>query len=294
MCRVHRLAVSAILAAAAVLVSAAAAQPHAGAPPTLLKLVDRSRQIRLPGGKRIPRPVTTELWYPPAGTGPWPLVVFAHGFATSPETYARLLRAWAANGYLVAAPVFPLANAHAPGGPNESDIVNQPADVSFVITQLLEANDALDSPLNGLIEPTEVAVAGQSDGGVTAFAAAYEERWQDPRIRAALVLSGAELGGARQRLGSKLPPLLAVQGTGDHINDPRNTFVLFGEVHAPKFLLLLRGAGHLGPYTRASRALAEVEHVTRAFLDRYLRGAPAQELAHAADGFADASLTSDP
>ncbi|HET7352621.1 MAG TPA: hypothetical protein VFJ11_01055, partial [Gaiellaceae bacterium] len=63
--------------------------------------------------------MTTHLWYPPAvdGNRPWPLVVFGHGFATTPFRYERLLRAWAAAGYLVAAPVFPLGNANAPGGP---------------------------------------------------------------------------------------------------------------------------------------------------------------------------------
>src|SRR5690348_7991988 len=45
--------------------------------PNVLHLVDKSRRIRLPGGGRIARPVTTYLWYPPpAGAGPWPLVVF--------------------------------------------------------------------------------------------------------------------------------------------------------------------------------------------------------------------------
>src|SRR5215469_452782 len=125
--------------------SAHPASSHAGLRtglPTVLHLVDRSRTIRLPGGKRVPRPVTTYLWYPPpsAGGGPWPLVVFGHGFATTPFRYRRLLQAWAAAGYLVAAPVFPLGNAHAPGGPDENDIVNQPRDMSFVITQLLAAS----------------------------------------------------------------------------------------------------------------------------------------------------------
>jgi dienelactone hydrolase len=288
----------------AVVVTAVVLAPSAGArvearrapaaPPTVLKLVDRSRQIRLPGGRRVSRPVTTDLWYPPHGTGPWPLLVFGHGFATTPSTYARLLHAWAAAGYLVAAPVFPLGNAHAPGGPDESDIVNQPRDIRFVITQLLRANAAADSSLNGLIDPTKIAVAGQSDGAVTAFAAAYERRWQDPRIGAALILSGAELGGAGQALARRLPPLLAVQGTADHTNNPLNSLLLFRAVSAPKFLLLLHGSGHLAPYTLPTPALAAVERVTIAFLDRYLRGGPAQEVAEAAARIPYVSLTSDP
>ena len=239
----------------------------------------------------MPRPVTTDLWYPPSGDGPWPLVVFGHGFASTPATYARLLQAWAAAGYLVAAPAFPLGNADAPAGPDEADVVNQPRDMSFVISQLLAASAAPDNPLYGLVDPTRIAVAGQSDGAMTAFAAAYEQRWQDTRVDAALILSGAELG-RREPLGAHAPPLLAVQGTRDRINDPVNTKRLFRAVDAPKFLLLLRGLGHLAPYTVPGPGLAVVERVTTAFLDRYLGDGPADAVPLAVQGSGVATLTS--
>ena len=165
-------AVVAVLGAAAAL----AAPSGKRALPHLVWYVDKSRTIKLPSGKREPRPVTTRFWYPPArdGSGPFPLVVFGHGFASTPLWYRRLLHAWAACGYVVAAPVFPLGNAHARGGPNESDIVNQPRDMSFVITQVLAASASPDSAFSGLVDPEQVAVAGQSDGAETAYATAYE------------------------------------------------------------------------------------------------------------------------
>jgi dienelactone hydrolase len=263
--------------------------------PTVLHLVDRSRTIRLPGGKRVARPVTTYLWYPPAadGNGPWPLVVFGHGFATTPFRYRRLLQAWAAAGYLVAAPVFPLANAHAPGGPNENDIVNQPRDMSFVITRLLAASASPESPLHGLVDGARIAVTGQSDGAETAFATAYERRWHDRRVRAAVILSGAELGG-HAPLISHSPPLLAVQGTADRINPPIYTLDLFHAVGRPKFLLLLRHAGHLGPYTVPGPRLAAVDRVSIAFLDHYLRGQPLGAISRAVAPFRADTLTSEP
>lgn len=263
--------------------------------PSVLHLVDRSRTIRLPGGKRVARPVTTYLWYPPAarGNGPWPLVVFGHGYATTPFRYRRLLRAWAAAGYLVAAPVFPLGNANAPGGPDESDIVNQPRDMSFVITRLLEASAAAGNPLHGLVERARVAVAGQSDGAETAFAIAAERPWHDRRVRAAVVLSGAELGRHIQ-LVSHTPPLLAVQGTADRINPPVYSFALFHAAGRPKFLLLLRGAGHLPPYTDPGSRLAAVERVSLAFLDHYLRNKPLGAIARAAAPFRADVLRSEP
>ena len=263
--------------------------------PSVLHLVDRSRSIRLPGGRRIGRPVTTYLWYPPSadGDGPWPLVVFGHGFATTPSRYRRLLRAWAAAGYLVAAPVFPLGNAHAPGGPDENDILNQPRDMRFVITRLLAASASPDNPLHGLVDRSRIAVAGQSDGAETAFATAYQRPWRDPRVRVAVILSGAELG-SHVSLISHGPPLLAVQGTADRINPPVYTLDLFRAVGRPKFLLLLRRAGHLGPYTVPGRSLAAVERVSIAFLDHYLRGGPIGAISHAASAFSEDTLTAEP
>jgi predicted dienelactone hydrolase len=61
--------------------------------------------------------------------GPFPLVVFGHGYAVTPAIYADLPRAWTRAGFVVAAPVFPLENAAAPSGPTENDLVNQPAAV---------------------------------------------------------------------------------------------------------------------------------------------------------------------
>jgi predicted dienelactone hydrolase len=276
--------------------STALAAPRAGPGlPHLLRWVDTSRTIELPNGKREPRPVTTELWYPPArdGSGPFPLVVFGHGFASTPWWYRRLLRAWAAAGYVVAAPIFPLGNENAPGRPNESDVVNQPGDMSFVITRVLAASASPTSPLAGLVDPEKVAVAGQSDGAMTAFAAAYERPWFDPRIRAALVLSGAILGPQRYVEHTGVP-LLAVQGLADKINPPKYARRLFRTVGRPKFLLLLRGAGHLPPYTVPGLTLATVEHVTVAFLDHYLGDGPLAGIATAASRLPRAELIRDP
>lgn len=279
-----------LAAAAATMLAALVGHARAARPPQL-HFVDHSRRIRLPDGRQVARPLTTNLWYPPTGSGPWPLVVFGHGFSTTPAMYRRLLQAWADAGYLVAAPVFPLTNPHAPGGPNESDIVNQPRDLSFVISRLLADSASGDDPLHGLVDANRIAVAGQSDGAVTAFATAYEQRWQDRRIHAALVLSGAELGGSSQQLVSHPPPLLAVQGTADRTNDPANSYALFRAVHAPKFLLVLHGSGHLAPYTTPTPALAVIERVTTAFLDQSLRGAPLDEVKHAAGSATFATIT---
>jgi fermentation-respiration switch protein FrsA (DUF1100 family) len=172
---------------------------------------------------------------------------------------------------VVAAPVFPLENAHAPGGPDESDLVNQPRDVSVVISGMLAGNDEARALLRGMIAPRRIAVSGQSDGGETALAVAYDRFYRDPRVGAAVILSGALIPGSGSLLPG--PPLLATQGTADTVNDPRNTYAFFDIARRPKYLLRLIRAPHLPPYTIQQPQLTIVERVTIAFLDRYLKGA---------------------
>jgi predicted dienelactone hydrolase len=253
--------------------------------------VDRGRRIRLPGHRPQPRRLVTVIRYPTAGpssatdvpdapplrsAGPFPLIVFGHGFAVTPRPYARLLQAWARAGYVVAAPVFPLENANAPGGPNESDLVNQPRDMRFVIGRMLAASADPQNPLAGTVVPSRIAVTGQSDGGETALAVAYDQYYLDHRVRAAMILSGAVIPGVSGfTFPAPSPPLLAVQGTADTINQPRFTRQFFALARRPKFLLWLLGAPHLPPYTSEQPQLSIVERVTTAFLDRYLKGQPA-------------------
>jgi dienelactone hydrolase len=195
-----------------------------------------------------------------------------------PAVYARLLDSWARAGYVVAAPLFPVENANAHAGPDESDLINQPADVSFVISRLLAATETGRGVLHGMIDPTRIAVAGQSDGGETALAVAYDKPFLDRRVRAAVILSGAEIPGSPFHFPPHSPPLLASQGTADTINPPRYTNEFFRIAPRPKFLLTLNDAGHIQPYTTNTQQLAVVEHVTIAFLNRYLKGAPITEL----------------
>lgn len=253
----------------------------------ILAFVDRTRTVHFLNGSVAPRTLVTEVRYPAVGAagandvrdaapvrgaGPYPLVVFGHGFAVTPDVYSALLDAWARAGYVVAAPVFQLGSPLAPGGPSETDLVNWPADMSFVISEMLTENARASSPLHGLIEHNRIAVSGQSDGGDTALAIAFDPARRDRRADAAVILSGAEIPQvgpfAFPRRG---PPLLATQGTADTINLPSATQTFFNVAPRPKFLLTLTGAAHLPPYTTAQPYLGIVERVSIAFLDRYLK-----------------------
>jgi len=260
----------------------------------VVTFVDHSRTIPISGLPPQPRTLVTLIRYPAQGApggvdaagaaplraaGPFPLVVFGHGYDETPVPYAGLLQAWARAGYVVAAPVFPLENANAPGGPNESDLVNQPRDVSFLISRL-------EALLGGLINSREIAVAGQSDGGETALAVAYNRYFLDRRVSAAVILSGAKIPGVGGfDFPRPSPPLLATQGTADPINPPSFTSAFFDVAPPPKYLLTMFGAPHLGPYTDEQPQLGIVERVSVAFLDRYLKGVSgaAQEIVKMGD-----------
>lgn len=252
----------------------------------VMRLVDSSRVIRLARHRTRPRVLVTDVRYPalpanasgsagaPASAqGPFPLVIFAHGYDVTPRVYSALLDRWASAGYVVAAPTFPLTNPHAPGGPREGDIVNEPSDVSFLITRLLAASASGTGPLAGLIDPAHIAVAGHSDGAEVALGCAYEPGYRDARVHAAVILSGAPFSGPPTAMPPGGPPLLATLGTRDTTNPPHFSRAVFRQAARPKFLLELRGAGHLAPYSYGQPWLEVVEAVSTAFLDRYLKGA---------------------
>ena len=255
----------------------------------VVTFVDHSRVARFHGGKVEPRTLVTQIRYPALGTAdaddvpdavplptaePYPLIVFGPGFAETPTIYARLLDAWARAGYVVAAPSFPLTQKQVPGGRRQRDLVNQPGDMSFVISSMLADNENPASFLHGLIAPGLIAVAGQSDGAATALAEAYDPSLADPRIRAAMILSGAELSSIDDDIPfeSQGPALLATQGSADTINEPSATTRYFELAPRPKYLLTLIGATHLPPYTTQQPYLGVVERVSIEFLRHVLQG----------------------
>jgi predicted dienelactone hydrolase len=85
------------------------------------------------------------------------VVVFGHGIQSMPSAYGDLLRAWAPAGFVVAAPVFPLTGVDVQ--PVHLDVLNQPADISFVLTQVLAlhttAGDVLEGQPLGAVRPRQ-------------------------------------------------------------------------------------------------------------------------------------------
>jgi predicted dienelactone hydrolase len=102
--------------------------------------------------------------------GPYPLVVFSHGFSLSPIVYSTLVEHYASQGYVVLAP------EHNEGFDGSltgfwSELIDRPVDIRRTIDyaeQLTKSGE----PLAGMIDLDHVAVVGHSYGGYTALAAA--------------------------------------------------------------------------------------------------------------------------
>ena len=227
------------------------------------------------------RTLVTVVRYPDAlrdGTGhvrgPFPLLLFAPGFMQCGGPYSDLLQAWASAGYVVVTVNFPRTNCSAGAAADEADLVNQPADMSYVLSRLLALNTKPGSWFSGLIRPDQVGVTGQSDGGDTVAALAANSCCADYRLRAVAVLSGAEWPAMPGRYFSgNVRPALFVQGTADTINPPWTSVQLYqADTGGTRYYLDLFGANHTGPYWGTNVVEQLVARVTIAFFDRYVLG----------------------
>ncbi len=219
---------------------------------------------------------------PETRRGALPTIFFAPGYDVTPDAYAALLDAWARAGFAVVAPSFPdtrpaAVSAARVGGSPEDDIVNQPADLAFLVRAALAASRTLDPAcrvLHGLIDPAAVGLAGQSDGGSTVAMLAYDRSPEyaglqvGVPVRAAAVLSGSEEPGTGPyEATAGDPALLVVQSATDRCNPPQESVELYDAVvQQDRWFLAIRRANHLPPYDgKNAAAFAAVARVTTRF-----------------------------
>jgi len=205
----------------------------------------------------------------PFARGRFPVVVFSHGLTGAPADYRGLATRWAAAGFVVAAPAYPFTHRGA-SYLNLVDIVNQPADASQVITQLLALNAKAGSPLYGHLAADRLAAAGHSAGAITTIGLFTSRR--DPRLRAGIVLAGNSIGVGDSFAG---PPaaILFVHGRKDRVVPYDTGTAVFDADPWPKALLTLPSAGHDEPYIFAgARSFAVVAASTTDFLRATLYG----------------------
>jgi dienelactone hydrolase len=241
-----------------------------------------------PGAADRTLPVT--IWYPATGDpggdpvrdaaadpsgGPYPLVVFAHGYAVTPSFYAELLQRWAAAGYVVAAPTYPIWSG-VPGGLGDTGYEQSFADTSFVITQLLRASSGASgsSPLAGSIDPARIGAAGHSNGEAVAYGVGFLTCCRDARVRSVIALAGnlSNINNPVQRDNGV--PLLHVMGEADELQ-PYADAIAWDRANlgSPHWSVTLVGGSHAPPYRSPGDShFAGVVAITTAFLDGTLKG----------------------
>ncbi len=260
----------------------------------------------------------------PGAKGPFPLVILSHGYGNVPEALSWLGENLASKGYVVVAPSFrdPPINIRtmaAVAGP----LTRRPLDIVFVAAEAQRRARAGQGPF-AAADASRTALIGYSMGGYGSLTAAGAPL--DPGLVIATrgALAPYVAGGARQAdikvadlkavvaiappmnirgINSWAAPGVAaihvptffIVGSQDHTvgYDPGVRTLFDAEIHAPRYLLTFREAGHsialIGapPEMRSNfynqdwfedavwrkdRLIGIQMHFITAFLDRYVKG----------------------
>lgn len=228
---------------------------------TTLTLVDQSRPTDANGSYpgAASRTLVTEVWYPAEGAptggeirdapldrsrGPYPLIVFSHGFTGIRRQSTSYTSHLASHGYIIVSADYPLTNMGAPGGPRLSDVLNQPGDVSFLIDSMLGFSRQAGHQLEGAIDEEAIGLSGHSLGGLTTVLAAFGPR-RDPRVKAALSIAGPACLVGAATYDTPAVPLLVLGGSEDGIVAWQSVRAAYDMAQPPKYLLAILGGNHL-------------------------------------------------
>jgi dienelactone hydrolase len=146
---------------------------------------------------------------PIAHAGRFPIVAYAHGLTSRGEPSRFMCEHLATHGYICVAPLFPLSNGDAPGGPTLADLGNQPGDLDFVMNQVAqvpEIGPAVDTKKRGIM--------GFSAGGLTTLLATYHPTLQIPNIKASVAQAPVSCFLGAPVFSRSIPTLL-ISGTAD-------------------------------------------------------------------------------
>ena len=226
------------------------------------------------------RVIRTTVWYPTKGRGGagaavapgrFPVVIFSHGLTAMPTDYRDLVTRWASAGFIVVGPAYP----HTSRGVKQFevlDVVNQPADASFTLSQVLALDKSSKDGFRGHLNAERLAAAGHSAGAITTVGLFANGR--DERFDAGIVLAGNGIGMGSTYAGSPAA-LLFIHGDKDPITPYNLGLSAFDATPTtwPKAFFTLSGQGHIDPYLRREKSsFRAVAAITTDFLRWTLYG----------------------
>jgi predicted dienelactone hydrolase len=191
------------------------------------------------------RTLPTTIWYPEDSDAAHPLIIHSHGIVSSRSEMPYLAEHLASYGYVTAAADYPLTSGSTPGGANATDVVNQPADVSFLIDSVLGLGID-ERPFDGAIDSGRIGLTGYSLGGLTTSLSTYHPRWRDQRIRAAVSIAGLDSAFTAKFYETSSVPFLMIAGTADALVDYQSNAAIIPDRIASGSLLTIAGGAHLG------------------------------------------------
>jgi dienelactone hydrolase len=216
-----------------------------------------------------------------------PLIVFAHGYDTEPETYGPLLDTWAAAGYMVAAPELPGSARDLPGRPIR-DIADQARDLSLVLTAVLNHDP-------DVVDRNRIVAAGHSDGASAVATLALNSAFHDPRFNTFLVLSGAiptQVEQGEWGTGPTDGRLIVVVGDHDDYGNAPASQTLFESSTIPGVTIRVLGGDHSRMYLDDTDLADSVRSMIVHLLDTALdRADPSVEMCSATADYPAAILT---
>ena len=174
---------------------------------------------------------------PPASTkGPFPVVLFSHGYGGERLYYSHLLAGIASWGYVVVSADYlerglaaqALKSTAKPSAAKDSAVMDSS------LTAVEHASSDPSSPLSGVADPKLVAAVGHSAGGGTAFGALAA-----PAVRTAV--GWAPLGPAGT---PSAKPVMLIGAVGDTVVPPARVRATYASFRGPKALVEISGEGH--------------------------------------------------
>jgi predicted dienelactone hydrolase len=212
----------------------------------IASLLSPAYQAKIPAKLRPQYTINAHPGAKAATDGPFPVVLFSHGYAGFPEQSADLTTHLASWGFVVVAPdhversLSGLLGTAGQGVPKLADPVVLSQSLDAAIAQAKDAS----SPLHDLLNVDKVAVIGHSAGA----GAAYKEASAEPRIKAFISYS-VGLGGAPGKASTPPPvptvPGMVMLGTGDGVIPPDASRKVYDGMKAPKYKVEIADAGHL-------------------------------------------------
>ena len=200
-----------------------------------------------------PRPLASDAC-------PAPLVIYSHGFMSFRSNGAYLARYLASHGYIVAAANFPLTRFGTPGGPQFTDVINQPGDVSFIIGTLLGWSDHAENRFAECIDRERIAATGLSLGGLTTTLLAFHPEYRDPRIQAAVSIAGPVALLGKDFFDHPSIPFMMITGDIDAMVDYQRNAVQFRTWVPEATLVTLQDGSHTGFAGMAARLFRWVDN----------------------------------